>query len=101
MSTLTDRILKLAEFEPCEISKTNNQFKHGRTNENTRLLPLIKSLAQIIQMQSEALEHTRQILADHYNGEIKLSIEDYALGVAEVNNVLADTQARLKELGIE
>jgi hypothetical protein len=44
---LKARIMKWAEFEKCEISKTNNQYKHGRIAENKRLMELIDRLGAI------------------------------------------------------
>lgn len=96
MSTLTDRILKLAEFDDevfhCQIgdNRTNSEIA------NEHILPLIKSLADIIAMQSEALEHfakcDKDVLA------VKLA---HVLWIDITKETVADTKARLKELGIE
>jgi hypothetical protein len=51
--TLPQQLEKFLEFELCEISKTNNQYKHGRRAENKRLSPVLKELVALVKAVEE------------------------------------------------
>lgn len=67
-------------------------YYSGARYERDRLLPLIKSLAEIIEKQSEALDW--YALNWGCNDE-KMRLKGYSMG----QKVLDETEARLKELG--
>lgn len=82
MTNLTSRLHKLLEFKLCEISKTNNQFKHGRRNEYNRLKPLLDLLPKLV----EALEPFKcdSKSATGYEKEAYHLLEEVQLIVGEI-----------------
>lgn len=131
MTSLPERILKLAEFDSAEFQRLASikdlttedrellEFIRGEWNENIRLLPFIRSLAEIIEKQSEALEFYGSSeamscrLRSRYEDKPKCLTGDLEYfqdpadlpmlqdGGDKARVAQADTQARLKELGCE
>lgn len=93
MTSLPERILKLAERG---IDDRPIEWLRGQADENTRLLPLIKSLAEIIEKQSEALAELEQTFIRERDKESIM-----AQFISRASKAQHELKARLKELGIE
>lgn len=119
--TLPERILKLAEFDENEYEREAKRYTFTHENahrdhehlsdeqvksalqhlakfENLRLLPLIKSLALIIEKQSEALE---RYCSQQARIKTLDAYEPIEWRLTPAGEALMLTQVRLKELGIE
>lgn len=111
MTSLPERILKLAEFD----YDAANEYKstcsinpggiiRGAEWQHTRLLPLIKSLAEIIEKQSEALAFYATFSPrQHPEGYYEIHIAPGEGGEVRfgkrAREVEDEVKARLRELG--